>query len=317
MSAQYPPLPAALIFNPASGAADDGRKFHDTLQELLAGVNVEATGFEAKDDGELAAATAEAIAKVRQMGSDLVIVCGGDGTIETVANGLIGSGMTLGILPAGTRNNLAASLNVPTELPAAAALLRSGTRQMIDAVLATCSGRERWLFELFTAGLLTDVFNDAEALQKGNWGALGDLAAKFVGASPSTLHLALADDEGEHMAIEAEGHAVLAMNTPYLGANFRVADDIRYDDGCLDVFLYAGLNKLDLLAQGLAIATDGSPDPRIRRLRARRLTLRAEPPVPILVDGVNLGEGPASLQVHHAALKIITGQAPQASQQKD
>ena len=112
--------------------------------------------------------------------------------------------------------------------------------------------------ELFTAGLLTDVFNDAEALQKGNWGALGDLAAKFVGASPSTLYLALADDEGEHMAIEAEAHAVLAMNTPYLGANCRVADDIRYDDGCLDVFLYAGLNKLDLLAQGVAIATDGA-----------------------------------------------------------
>jgi diacylglycerol kinase (ATP) len=310
MIAQYSPLLAALIFNPASGAADDGRKFHNTLQELLAGVNIEATSFEAKDDGELAAAAAGA----RKLGVDLVIVCGGDGTVESVANGLIGSGITLGILPAGTRNNLAASLNIPTDLPAAAALLRGGTPQALDAVHAACGGRERWFLELFTAGLLTEVFEDAEALQKGNWGALGDLAAKFVGASPSTLHLALADDEGEHKTMEAEAHAVLAMNTPYLGANFQVADDIRYDDGCLDVFLYAGLNKLDLLAQGLAIATDGAPDPRIRRLRARRLALRAEPPVPILVDGVNLGEGPASLQVHRAALKVLAGQAQQTRQ---
>jgi diacylglycerol kinase (ATP) len=310
MNTQYPPLPAALIFNPASGAADDGGKFDTRLHEALAGANIQATTFEAKDDGELAAATAHA----RELGVALVIVCGGDGTIETVANGLVNSGLTLGILPAGTRNNLAASLNIPTDLAAAAALLRSGTRQAIDAVLATCGGQERWLFELFTAGLLTDVFEDAEALQKGNLGALGDLAAKFVGASPSTLHLTLADDEGEHMAIEAEGHAVLAMNTPYLGANFRVADDIRYDDGYLDVFLYAGLNKLELLAQGIAIATDGAPDPRIRRLRARRLTLRADPPVPILVDGVNLGEGTASLQVHRAALKVIVGQEPQGQQ---
>ena len=45
MNAKYPLLPAALIFNPASGAADDGRKFHATLQELLAGVNIEATSF--------------------------------------------------------------------------------------------------------------------------------------------------------------------------------------------------------------------------------------------------------------------------------
>jgi diacylglycerol kinase (ATP) len=307
MSAQYSLLPAALIFNPASGAADDGRKFFYTLQGLLAGVNIEATTFEAKEDGELAAATA----KARQLGIDLVIVCGGDGTVETVANGLVGSGITLGILPAGTRNNLAASLNIPTDLAAAALLLRSGAPQAIDAVHAACGSRERWFFELFTAGLLTDVFNDAEAMQKGNWGALGDLAAKFVGASPSTLHLALADGEGEHEALEAEAHAVLAMNTPYLGANFRVADDICYDDGCLDVFLYAGLNKLDLLAQGLAIATDGAPDPRIRRLRARRLTLRAEPPVPILVDGVNLGDEPVVLQVHRTALKIVAGQATQ------
>ncbi len=108
MNAQYTSLPAALIFNPASGAADDGRKFHDTLQELLGGVNIEVTSFEAKDDGELA----EATAKARQLGTDLVIVCGGDGTVEAVANGLVGSGITLGILPAGTRNNLAASLNI-------------------------------------------------------------------------------------------------------------------------------------------------------------------------------------------------------------
>ena len=116
---EYPLLPAALIFNPASGAADDGRKFHDTLQELLGGVNIEATSFEAKDGGELA----EATAKARQLGTDLVVVCGGDGTVEAVANGLVGSGITLGILPAGTRNNLAASLNIPTDLPTAAAPL--------------------------------------------------------------------------------------------------------------------------------------------------------------------------------------------------
>ena len=80
--------------------------------KLLAGVNIEATSFEAKDDDELAAATAHA----RQLGVELVIVCGGDGTVETVANGLVNSGLTLGILPAGTRNNLAASLNIPTDL---------------------------------------------------------------------------------------------------------------------------------------------------------------------------------------------------------
>ncbi len=302
-------LPAALIFNPASGSVDGERDFRTMLQELLAAVNIEVTAYEAKDDNELAAATARA----RQQGVDLVIACGGDGTVEGVANGLVNGPNTLGILPAGTRNNLAASLNIPTDLAAAAALLRSGTARPIDVVHARCGDQERWFLELFTAGLLSAVFEDAEAAQKGNLGALGDLAAKFVGASPSTLHLTLADDEGDRQTLETEAHAVLAMNTPYLGANFRVADDIRYDDGFLDIFLYAGLSKLDLLAQGLAIATASAPDPRIRRLRARRLTLRADPPVPVLVDGVNLGEGSVALQVHHGALRVIAGPAGQAN----
>jgi diacylglycerol kinase (ATP) len=307
MQQQYPVLQAALIFNPASGAAGDRDEFRATLDALLAAANIQALAYEAKDGDELAAATARA----RQHGAGLVIACGGDGTIEGVANGLVNSPITLGILPAGTRNNLAASLNIPSDLAAAVSMLRTGTPQAIDAVHARCGDHERWFLELFTAGLLSDLFEDAEAVQKGNWGALGDLAARFVGASPSTLQLTLADDESDRKTVAAEAHAVLAMNTPYVGANFRVADDIRYDDGYLDVFLYAGLNKLDLLAHGLAIATEGATDPRIRRLRARRLALRADPPVPILVDGVHLGDGPVTLQVHHAALRVIAGPSPQ------
>lgn len=301
-------LQAIMVFNPGAGAAGGGDEMLQTVQRLLQEVRIEAPVFEAAEPQEFAAAAAEA----RRQGVSLVIACGGDGTLEGVANELVNSSLALGILPAGTRNNLAASLQVPTELPQAAALLRSGTRQAIDAVHASCGSQERWCFELFTAGLLSDMFENAEAVQKGNWGALGSLAAKFVGSTPATLHLAFTDDEGSERSFAAEAHAILALNTPYVGANFRVAEDIRYDDGCLDVFLYAGLNQLDVAAHGLAIATDAEPDPRIRRFRARRLALRAEPPVPSLVDGVNLGEGPVTLEVHPGALQVITGHTPAA-----
>jgi diacylglycerol kinase (ATP) len=300
MRNEYPLLPAALIYNPGAGSAGAPGDFLDTLRRLLAGANIEATVYTAGDGDELAAATAAA----RSSGVELVIACGGDGTLEGVANGLVNRPFTLGILPAGTRNNLAASLAIPTDLPAAVALLRYGRPQPVDAVHARCGGAERWFLELFTAGLLSDVFEDAEAAQKGNLGALGDLAAKFVGATPSTLRLTLTGDGGADHTFETEAHAVLAMNTPFLGANFRVAEDIAYDDGLVDVFLYAGLSKLDILAHGLAIVTDGEADSRIRRLRARRLTL---PPVPVLVDGVNLGKGPAEFEVHQGALRIIVG----------
>lgn len=297
-------LPAALIGNPGAGSTGSDGSFWDEVRQLLHQVGIEARLYEVEEPEEITAAAAQA----REQGLKLVIACGGDGTLEGVANELVGTPVTLGILPAGTRNNVAAGLNIPAHMPAAVSLLRDGRRQAIDMVHVRCGEEERWFLEIFTAGLLSTVFENAEAAQKGNLLALGDLVAKFAGATPSVLHLTVDEGDGDK-TLQLETHAVLGMNMPYLGANFRVADDIVFDDGYLDLFLYDQLNKLDLLAHGLAVMTDGDPDPRIRRLRVRQLTLHADPPVPILVDGVTLGEGPVTMQVHRRALQVITGLA--------
>jgi diacylglycerol kinase family enzyme len=302
----YEPLNAALILNPGSGAADDRPGFAQFVQRLLTEVNIATTLYEVKGSEEIG----DAMQHARQ-GVDLVIACGGDGTLESVANELIGSEMPFGILPAGTRNNLAASLQIPTDLPKAAALLRSGVRRAVDVVHARCGGQERWFVEMFAAGLLSDLFEGAESAQKGNLRALGDMAAKFVGAASSQLQIVLQQSDGQTETVQTRAHGVLAMNTPYAGANFLVADDIRYDDGYLDVFVYEDRGKLGLLAHGVAALADvaGAAEPQlpVRRLRTQEMTLHADPPLPILVDGVNLGEGPVTLRVAHLGLQVITG----------
>jgi len=295
-------LAAALIYNPGAGSAAGNDNLLDDVRSLLRAAAIDAELHEAEDQKAIAAATDHA----REQGLELVIACGGDGTLEGVANGLVNTPITLGILPAGTRNNVAAGLNIPTDPAAAVSLLRSGRRQAIDMVHARCGGEERWFLELFTAGLLSTIFENAEAVQKGNLGALGDLVAKFAGATPSLLHLTV-DEGGSRRKLAMETHAILGMNMPYAGANFRVADNILCDDGYLDLFLYERLNKFDLLAHGLAVITESNPDPRIRRLRAQRLTLEADDPVPILVDGIALGQGPVTMKVHPRALRVITG----------
>lgn len=293
---------AALIYNPGAGSTDDDEAVVNRLRALLRKEGFDVRVFEAETDAEIAAATA----LVRVRGMDPVIACGGDGTLETVANGLVGTPITLGILPAGTRNNVAAGLKIPTDFAAAVSLLRNGRRRAVDMVHARCGSEERWFLEVFAAGILSTVFEDAEAAQKGNLGALGNLVAKFVGASPSVWHLTVDDGSGTR-TLELEAHAVLGMNMPFVGANFRVANDIIFDDGYMDLFLYDQLNKLDLLAHGIAVMTDGGPDPRIRRLRTRHLVLHADPPVPVMVDGVALGEGPVTMTVHQRALHVMTG----------
>jgi diacylglycerol kinase (ATP) len=65
-------------------------------------------------------------------GIRLFVVCGGDGTISAVAGMLAGTHATLGVIPIGTQNNTALSLGIPSEIPAAVAMLRTGQRVKVD-----------------------------------------------------------------------------------------------------------------------------------------------------------------------------------------
>ena len=79
-----------------------------------------------------------AIQDALAQGIRMFVVCGGDGTILAVAEALIGTRATLGIIPTGTQNNVALSLGIPADIPAAIALLRTGRRIKVDVGLAGC-----------------------------------------------------------------------------------------------------------------------------------------------------------------------------------
>ncbi len=83
---------------------------------------------------EMFSSTAEIAADIvrRRDGMDLVIVCGGDGTINAAARGVLDTGLPMGILPLGTANDLARTLSIPADLDAAADVIAAGHRRRID-----------------------------------------------------------------------------------------------------------------------------------------------------------------------------------------
>ncbi len=114
---------AVIIYNPASG-----RRRHERLQDIEGATHV------LKDAGIIAEAIAtthagsatEIARKAVRDGRQLVIVCGGDGTINEAVNGLAGSRVPMAVLPAGTANILAKELGIPWNIPAAARLIARG-----------------------------------------------------------------------------------------------------------------------------------------------------------------------------------------------
>ena len=133
---------ALIIYNPASG----GRRHHrlaevEEAARILAQAGIEAELAPTTSRGSATVLARQAVAQGRQ----LVIACGGDGTVNEVVNGLACSQVPLAVLPAGTANVLAKELGIPWDIPAAAKLIPKGTPQRIALGAATpldTSGRK-------------------------------------------------------------------------------------------------------------------------------------------------------------------------------
>jgi diacylglycerol kinase (ATP) len=246
--------------------------------------------------------------KAARAGAKMVIVSGGDGTIEHAALGLVGTKTTLGIIPTGTRNNLARSLNIPAnDLAAAVALLRTGRRLKIDVGLIRHRNTSRGFLEVGIIGLASALYSSADDLQHGDLGKITEFISTLVTAMPSEIRLRL-DQQSQEIVTTA--HLVLIANTPFMGANFQIASDVVFDDRQLDVFIYSDLNKLDLIGQAMQ-SSASIPDARIQRFHAKTISIKTNPAMPVMADGVSLGVGTSSvtvtLQPHR--LRVMAGLA--------
>jgi diacylglycerol kinase family enzyme len=255
------PGSVALIANPNAGTASGTDPRH-ALES--AGVPV---AF-AVDVRQLAALAPQGLAW-RQMGITAAVAAGGDGTIGTVASHVAGTDLPLGILPLGTANDVARSLEVPLTLPEAAAVIARGHSMLMDLGCArpagTDAGGEYFLHALTLGWNAAFAELATNALRRQHWGkltyAISAIEAIFtyrplevrlemdgVAASVYGLDLSAAEDgDGSQssLAVKAkDSHRVVSgkvvnlgvVVTPVFGgrSNFRLPDvDLR--DQLLDV----------------------------------------------------------------------------------
>ena len=238
-------MKAKLIFNPAAGNPTESAVQLVELLRHLQTQQIEAEVVLVQPEMRLSTIARNAA----RAGAKMVIVSGGDGTIENVALGLVGSRTTLGIIPTGTRNNLARSLNIPTDnLAAAVALLRNGRRLKIDVGLMRHRKASRGFLEAGIIGLASALYPSADDFQHGDFGKITEFISTLVSAAPSEIRLRL---DHQRKEIVTNAHLVLVANMPFMGANFQIAPDVVFDDRQLDVFVYSDLNKRDLIGQAM------------------------------------------------------------------
>jgi diacylglycerol kinase (ATP) len=295
---------AKLIFNPGSGVAGESPvQLMDVISAMQAWKFVP-EAYLVEPGCDLPAMVRNAL----QAGIRMFVVCGGDGTIDVMAGALAGTNATLGIIPTGTKNNVALSLGIPSDIPAAIAILRTGQRIKVDVGLVVCGDIKQTFLEVCSVGLLSALFPAADDIQHGNLTRVGDFLATLVASPPAEMHLKLDGDR----EVNTTGHVVLVSNTPYIGPHFQVGTPDSMKDGLLDVLFFADLTKMDLLNYAVqsTAARGGPEDERIQHFHVRKVDISTQPAMPVMVDGLALGEGSLRVSVKRHALAIMVSTDP-------
>jgi YegS/Rv2252/BmrU family lipid kinase len=301
MSKKNKPLRIKLIANPGAGKAAE---FADKLKMVIG--YLEQKGM--KVDVAFARPKEEATPIAKQATKDgykIVIGMGGDGTIEAVMRGMIGSKVRLGIIPNGTENNIAMSLGIPVDLEQACSLIASDATLKLDmGQVTTRKGKKFVFFEMATIGLSAAIYPDANKAASGKLAGIKASALTLIRHETRPKVFLTLDDESK---IEVETMLVMVSNTPVFGKNFLVAPDASLQDGLLDVSVYPDFSKIELLRYYAAVMDGGySGDGKVQHYHARKLKIKTSPKLDVMADGVALGNGTVTIKVRPGALSVIT-----------
>lgn len=297
------PIRASLIFNPSAGWHVTTPDLLQKLIEELQSIKILPEVFVVQPGVNLEEVARNAIRRGMQM----IIVSGGDGTIDSVMRALVATTAVLGIIPTGTQNNTARSLGISVDdLHQAVHILRFGRELKVDVGLAQCNNQQQWFLETASVGLMSALYPAADDIQHGELGRIGDFLATLILSKPARMHLRLNDDRQE---FDTLAHLVLVSNMPYIGKQFQPASGISFDDSLLDLFVYANLSKLDLIEYAVEATNRIPEDPRIMHFRVKNAIIETDPEMPVMADGVILGEDTLRVSLLRQALNVMAGEA--------
>lgn len=297
-----------VIVNPAAGLGHGvraGRQVHAALR---------AAGHVVTDLSAPTLAQATDRARGASLAHlDALVVVGGDGAVHLAVNVVAGTGVPLGIVPAGSGNDIARSLDLPRDVTGAVAGIDQalrGTPRTIDAVQVGAPDREavEWFVGVLSCGLDAAVNATANAYRwpKGHARYLRAVLAELPRFRPYGYRVTL--DDG---VWASGGTLVAAANVPWFGGGLRIAPDARMDDGLLDVVVAGPFSPVGTAGIFPRLyAGTHLRHPRIEVHRSRSVLIEHDvqlgghPPV-AFADGERIGPLPLRAQVVPGALRIL------------
>lgn len=230
---------------------------------------------------------------------DRVIVGGGDGTLNLALQGLVGTGLPLGVLPLGTANNLARTLGLPTDPVEACEVIAQAQRRRID--LGWVNGRH--FFTTASIGLSVRITEELSAESKRRWGPVAyGLTALRVLRRTRPFHARIRWSGGSR---DSRTVQIVVGNGRYYGGALPVAEDAAIDDARLDLYSLEVRHWWQLLALAPALKRGRHAEKSaVEAISAAEFTIETRTPRTIDVDGEIGGTTPATFRVLPRALEV-------------
>lgn len=291
---------ARVICNPASGGGCDP----GAVREALGDLDIEWIDTESSGDAHEAA---------REWGEGLLIVVGGDGTVNEAVNGLgkagFPEGVTLAVLPMGTGNDLAATLAIPARIEDAEKVIRENRVRVLDVARVRSEGvGERFFINVATGGFGAETSSLADEELKGRWGKLAYLRASLEKARDfevRDVRVVLDDVEYTIRAVN-----VAVGNCRYAGGGWLAAPRANPEDGLLDLVVISqvGLKEVLALAPAALAKSDYLDTEGVFSARAKKIRVETRPGgLEFTADGEVIGDEPVEFEVIPHALKVVAG----------
>jgi diacylglycerol kinase (ATP) len=284
----------ALLTNPTAGKGK-GAKVRDRALARLRGAGLGVRSLQGRDAGEALDLARQCVAD----GVDALVICGGDGMVHLAAQAVASTGTPLGIVPAGTGNDVARYFDIPRKDPDAAVdLVVAGRTRTVDLARSGV----QYFVTVLAAGFDAVVNERANRMTwpKGQMRYNIATLAELRVFEPLAYTLQL--DERQ---VSLDAMLVAVGNGPSFGGGLRITEGAVLDDGLLDVVIIKPISKPDLirtypkLFKGTHIH-----HPQYEHHLVRSVTIAA-PGIVSYADGERFGPLPLTVECAPGALTVL------------
>lgn len=258
-----------------------------------------------------------------ESGRTFIIACGGDGTINEVANGILQSGLDveIGIMPSGTGGDFRRTLDIPQSPRDAARALRDGTTKRIDVGRVTFQSHNnetvsRYFLNVSSFGLAASIIERVKSTTALDWLPLGSVRGRasfalstlqeVVGLDFATVKVRI--DGGDEKLLNTINFCV--ANARYFGGGMKIAPDAKINDGFLDIINIGDIRTAKIILNAYTLYAGTHLDLKeVKSTLAKRVEVSpttSDAEIHIETDGELPGKLPAIFEVVPGALLVRT-----------